>query len=344
MPTPDNSYTTKANFLNGRVLRVYRQEVGNLPGRIPFQGIQGADSGVVYAAYGNIVDTRQPPTNPRFETSPCCGEKCITLTPVQNVELSYDGNTDNIFTWILTWNPVPEATSYSVSVEGDATLISFTSTGLTRGTLVINWGGSTFTVVITARNECSVSTGSVSQTPCFLAGALITYADGSTKPIEDVKVGDVLLGAFGEHNTVLALHRPLLGDSLIYRINGEHDTSDHHPHISADKKFYASNLATLNEKTYGSDHVVINHKGEEELWHLFGLNKGRTLEMTTGIQLQHVSGPKTLATLETYSLPPETQMYNLAMSGSHTYFVNGYAVTGWPREDDFDYDTWTPKF
>jgi hypothetical protein len=39
-----------------------------------------------------------------------------------------------------------------------------------------------------------------------------------------------------------------------------------------------------------------------------------------------------------YSLPPETQLYNLVVGGSHTYHVEGYAVTGWPREDDFDYD------
>jgi hypothetical protein len=37
---------------------------------------------------------------------------------------------------------------------------------------------------------------------------------------------------------------------------------------------------------------------------------------------------------------PETQLYNLVVGGSHTYHVDGYAVTGWPNEDDFDYDLW----
>jgi hypothetical protein len=23
--------------------------------------------------------------------------------------------------------------------------------------------------------------------------------------------------------------------------------------------------------------------------------------------------------------------------------ADGYAVTGWPREDDFDYDNWVPR-
>ena len=42
-------------------------------------------------------------------------------------------------------------------------------------------------------------------------------------------------------------------------------------------------------------------------------------------------------------MPPETKLYNFVVGGSHTYFVNGYAVTGWPREDDFDYDKWESK-
>jgi hypothetical protein len=50
-----------------------------------------------------------------------------------------------------------------------------------------------------------------------------------------------------------------------------------------------------------------------------------------------------VASLETYSLPPDTQLYNLVVSGSHTYHVDGYAVTGFPREDDFDYDAWVPR-
>jgi hypothetical protein len=47
--------------------------------------------------------------------------------------------------------------------------------------------------------------------------------------------------------------------------------------------------------------------------------------------------------LETYSMPPDTQLYNLVVGGSHTYHVDGYAVTGWPREDDFDYDLWVAR-
>ena len=42
-------------------------------------------------------------------------------------------------------------------------------------------------------------------------------------------------------------------------------------------------------------------------------------------------------------MPEDTQLYNLVVDGSHTYHVDGYAVTGWPSENDFDYDTWSRK-
>lgn len=74
-------------------------------------------------------------------------------------------------------------------------------------------------------------------------------ADGTEKVIEDIKVGDEVLGAFGEVNVVLALHRPLLGTWKMCCINGEHNSSSHHPHVSVDKKFYCCHVATVDTAT-----------------------------------------------------------------------------------------------
>ncbi len=41
--------------------------------------------------------------------------------------------------------------------------------------------------------------------------------------------------------------------------------------------------------------------------------------------------------------PAELQLYNLVLAGSHTMRVDGYLVTGWPQEADFDYDAWRLK-
>jgi hypothetical protein len=76
---------------------------------------------------------------------------------------------------------------------------------------------------------------------------------------------------------------------------------------------------------------------------LDGLKPGRTQLLHVGIHLKTVGGGRIVYNIENYELPPETQLYNLVMGGSHTYHVDGYAVTGWPSEIDFDYDTWVPK-
>lgn len=166
-------------------------------------------------------------------------------------------------------------------------------------------------------------------------------ADGSQKVIEDVRVGDAVLGAFGETNTIVALHRPLLGSALMCKINGEHSTTNHHPHISIDRKFYCGNPALVSGSTYGHMHKVIDADGAVVDHMLHGLKKERILPLSIGVELKTVEGSRTTKTLETYSMPADTQLYNLVVGGSHTYHVDGYAVTGWPREDDFDYDTWT---
>jgi hypothetical protein len=196
---------------------------------------------------------------------------------------------------------------------------------------------------LTANNACGSSTSMQQSAPCFLAGSRVSMADGSTKTIETVAVGDKVIGAFGEENVVLALHRPLLGFKQMSRINRDHSTTAHHPHISVDKQFYCMDPRTLDEETYGKTHKVLNDAGELVDRFLPGLKKGRTQQLVLGVELKTIEGSRVVTVTEMYSLPPETQLYNLVVGGSHTYHVDGYAVTGWPSEQDFDYDTWSPK-
>jgi hypothetical protein len=166
-------------------------------------------------------------------------------------------------------------------------------------------------------------------------------ADGTTKCIEDVLVGDSVIGAFGEINTVLALHRPLLGNYHMVHINENHYTSAHHPHITIDKQFVCAEPSTVDNETYGCEHIVINENGEEELRMLHGLKKGRVQMMEVGMILKGIDGGRVIEDIKLVDMPADTQLYNLVVGGSHTYHVDGYAVTGWPREDDFNYDTWS---
>ena len=243
----------------------------------------------------------------------------------------------------ITWSPVSGISSYTVTASGSSvsTYLSV-STGLTSARVYFNWVDPFENITFTVRgtlNGCPY-TGSANAAPCFLEGALVTMADGSTKPIELVEVEDWVLGAFGEINQVLALHRPLLGSNRMCRINDEHSTTHHHPHISLDKKFYCGDPSLVKTATYGRSHPVIQKDGSIVQRFLEGLRPDRILPMELGIHLKTVEGSREIRSFEPYSLPPETQLYNLVVGGSHTYHVEGYAVTGWPREDDFDYDAW----
>ena len=64
---------------------------------------------------------------------------------------------------------------------------------------------------------------------CFVAGTVVLMADGSVKNIEDVLIGDILLGENGSHNKVLDFDRVPLAGRQLYSINGGRQfvTGDH---------------------------------------------------------------------------------------------------------------------
>ncbi len=281
---------------------------------------------------------------------PCDGSRgpviCVAPSAVTNIEIVYDTSpVSGTWTGHVTWDPSVFATSYEVSINYPNGTATIDQTGPTRADFTASFDDGTITITIIAVNACGSSNPATNTIngPCFLAGSLVHMADGSTKMIEDVVVGDLVIGAFGEHNPVTALHRPLLGSARMCNINGEHSTTSHHPHISTDRRFYCMDPEFVRTATYGRSHTVLDAEGKEVQMMLHGLRPERILQMETGLLLKTIEGERLVRSLETYTLPPETQLYNLVVGGSHTYHVDGYAVTGWPREDDFDYDNWITK-
>ena len=253
-----------------------------------------------------------------------------SVTPILGfsigLEYSWDPVNTGLVTLIPQFSPDEPDTTYHVDIVSNGVGNVYTNT--------YNY----ILLLTVTKLHCVPQTATTA--PCFLAGSPVRLANGTNIPIEDVKVGDKVLGAFGEINEVLALHRPLLGNNTMTKINNEHDTSSHHPHISVDKKFYAVKPSVAFNGTYGRAHKVIDSNGAIVDRFLSGLHQDRLLTMSLDIMLQTISGPRKITSLETYTMPADTQLYNLVVSGSHTYYVDGYAVTGWPSEDDFDYDTW----
>lgn len=284
--------------------------------------------------------------NPRCNLKGCaraydCNVTSITgLIPISSFTPSGDYSA-YVEGWTLQWDLIPGGTVYNITQEGTTEYAFELVTPTTANFYKNNNSIYTDFIVYAHVTGCPDITSSVA--PCFFHDAIVTMADGTTKAIEDVRVGDMILGAFGEHNPVLALHRPLLGNNTMTNINNDHHTSSHHPHISVDKKFYAVKPATVMANTYGKSHEVLDENGIPYQRFLAGLNAGRVQQMELGVTLKTVEGPKEITFLDTYEMAPETQLYNLVVGGSHTYCVDGYAVTGWPNEEDFDYDAWTAK-
>lgn len=345
MPTSDNSFATRNRILASRTLAVFHR---NNPTAKELGAAPLDESSYLVRRTGLMHNIIQPPTNPRIDEASCaCAATCAVPGEVSNITLEATASGPDPETIYITvaFDAATNATSYTITA--DAPIISVTTLTETSYSVLISWPSPypdvTFTVV--ANNSCGTS-DSVSNTiaPCFLAGSLVAMADGTQKVIEEVAVGDQVLGAFGEINTVLALHRPLLGSYYMVHINGEHYTSAHHPHITADKQFVCVEPAVVDNETYGREHTVINAQGQEELRMLHGLRPGRVQKLEVGATLKTVDGSRVVETLLRADMPPETQLYNLVIGGSHTYHVDGYAVTGWPREDDFNYDAWKPRF
>jgi len=276
----------------------------------------------------------------------CCAPVTITnfvCTPYLDVPIDSPYYSEYGLLLNLSWDPLPGASYVLTSnFTTDLILINSASSASVYVKSDSN-NGYERVFTLTATTTCGKATAVTTGAPCFLAGSLVQMASGKEIPIEDVVVGDQVLGAFGEINTVLALHRPLLGNNLMCRINDEHSTTNHHPHVSVDRKFYCGNPYLVSSSTYGRLTKVINASGAQEMLMLHGLKKERIKKIGLGIDLKTVEGSRKIRTLATFSMPEDTQLYNLVISGSHTYHVEGYAVTGWPREDDFNYDNWAPK-
>lgn len=179
---------------------------------------------------------------------------------------------------------------------------------------------------------------------CFLKGSEVVMADGATKKIEDVKIGEYLRGAFGEKNEVLALNRPLLLNRQMAVINGEHTTTLDHAHLLPNKSFGAVSLNEFLEGENGTIQNVILADGTVERWILPGF-RAEDLDqisvMGVGDTVVHIDGTRKIDSIELIDLPPETVLYNFVVGGSHTYFVTGYCVTGFLNAHDFDYPSWT---
>ncbi len=176
---------------------------------------------------------------------------------------------------------------------------------------------------------------------CFIAGSLVLLANGFLVPIETIRIGDFVMGAMGEPNEVLALDRPQLGYRPLYVINGDHITSPDHPHMRSDARGFLSCDQADLYREWGGFVPVITRSGPA-MWRNIGLPHEMLGDLIEGVELLHLMGARRVVTVRKLDAAPGTQLFNLVLGGSHTYFVDGYAVSGWPNNVDWNWRDWLP--
>lgn len=141
---------------------------------------------------------------------------------------------------------------------------------------------------------------------CFIAGTKVPLVDGRVLNIEDVKIGDVLLGINNAHNEVIAFDHPQLGNRTLYRFNkkGDFFVTAEHPFFTEDGWKSIAPSATAAENSG----LLVSR-----------LQIGDRLILEDGSlsRLNHI---------EQKTEEPTTQLYNFKLSGNHSYIANGYFV------------------
>jgi hypothetical protein len=151
---------------------------------------------------------------------------------------------------------------------------------------------------------------------CFAAGARVTLADGSTKPIEAIQVGDLLLGRGGAVNQVLAVQTPLLGDRPLHAINGgAHFVTASHPFQTATGIKSVDPAATYRETGRTVGQLL---PGDLMLGDWDARNG-----VEPGLDGHR---PVALESIAAQAFDWGTQLYNLIVSGDGSHQVGGWFV------------------
>jgi hypothetical protein len=156
---------------------------------------------------------------------------------------------------------------------------------------------------------------------CFIAGTMILMADGTQKKIEDVKIGDVLMGEKGSHNTVLDFDRPNLGSRQLYSINGSE------PFVTADHPLRAVDgwRCIHPPGTEGRPRKTLQHHID-----YYGVDHGvETTQLVIGDVLIKIAADGISSMIEKIDSVvghnmPDQVVYNFMLDGNHTYYADGY--------------------
>jgi len=198
---------------------------------------------------------------------------------------------------------VPVPVAYGELIVGGATISTSFSTQRFGYNPYGNYGPSWIGTGGTAPSGVDSSPSSSGGSPegdCFIADALVTMADGSTKRIQDVVEGDVVKGNTGDNNVLeVKIHR---GPFYLFSINNsDHFVTSSHPFLTTD------GWKSFNKYVSRQLHPDLD---------IEQLELGDTLVTQNGN-----------LTLESFSsINQVLPVFNLNVDGDDTYIVNDFIV------------------
>ena len=174
------------------------------------------------------------------------------------------------------------------------------------------------------------------QESCFTAGTLILMADGSERPIEALRAGDLVVGRRGRINRVAQRERTSLGARRLYAINGGRPfVTAEHPFLTAEGWKAFDPEATRRENDLlrvGS--LRLGDRLCRGAFRVLGGERRMPEATVGGLFVQHTT---TLELLSAIAADPSTPLYNLLLDGDHSYVADGWIVHN--KEGDGGADT-----
>jgi len=148
-----------------------------------------------------------------------------------------------------------------------------------------------------------LSTGPNGVNNCFTSGTKVLLADGSTKNIENLQVGDLLLGSRGTHNTVVKIDVRPRQDRKIFSLNeGRYFVTEDHPIMTK------GGWKALNSKIAQQEHPEVK---------VGQLKIGDELVTHTGfVRLEKIR----------FKILRDAVVYNQQLNSSHDYYADGFLV------------------
>src|SRR5581483_11353296 len=148
----------------------------------------------------------------------------------------------------------------------------------------------------------------------------VLMADGSEKRIEDVEVGDSVLGSNGQPNLVLGVRRPELGDRLLYALNDdEYFVTAEHPFLTTDGWKSIDPAGSARVHRVDAEHLNVGDR-------MFAAEARPAAGVCGNVLTATALRTVELTSMRSRSDTPSLTVYDLTVDGDHTYFANGFVV------------------